>query len=171
MSAINPTPDFAGFDASQRLLIDLFGRDVRFYGPADVIYDPSLPTSEFDDEGIPLDPLSVASGSNEDTTVPVPGLTPTASAHCNVVFAPLQTSLQRKDQSTSDALGVRPGLNRDLILNFEDKDVVDGATHFMVGTNTAGTWNFDDLTMYEISQTTPDNFGPIPRYIVYGQRA
>jgi hypothetical protein len=171
MSILPPTPDFDGLDASQRRLVADFGRDIRFYGPADVIYDPALPSSAFDDEGIPLDPLAVASGSNEDTSLALAGLTVTGSAHCNVVFSPLQTSLLRRDQTAEQAVGIRSGLNRDLILNIEDAPQADGASHFGVGQLADdGTWTSEDDELYRISQSTPDTFGRVRRFIVYGER-
>jgi hypothetical protein len=162
-------PDLAGFDNAQRALVQNFGRDVRFYGPADVVYDPATPVGSFDLEGIPLDPL--ASGvSNEDTTLPIAGLQLVGSAHCNVVYKPLQTSLLRRDQTMETPLAIRSGLNRDLILNIEDAAQVTNASHFWIGTlNADGSWTAMDNEMVKISDTKTDTFGSVERFIVYGQ--
>jgi hypothetical protein len=171
------TPDFAGFEEGQRRLLKTFGRDVRFYGPAAVIYDSGIPSSAFDDEGIPLDPLASGAVQNE-ANVELAGLTVVASAHCNVVFKPLQTSILRRDQSVEQEIGLRSGLNRDLILNPEDAVLASGATHFQIGTFARDDdgdviepeqWTPDTTRMFRISETAPDTFGPVQRFIVYGQ--
>lgn len=167
------TPDFDGFDKAQRSLVQQFGRDVRFYGPANVHYDASIPTGSFDIEGIPLDPL-VTGDTNEDTSLPIAGLQLVGAAHCNVVYKPLQTSLLRRDQTMETPLAIRSGLNRDLILNPEDagQDItnLDKATYFWIGTtNPDGTWTEMDEEMVKIVGVKTDTFGSVERVIVYGQ--
>lgn len=165
----DPTPDLAGFADAQQFLIDQFGRDIRFFQRADVIYDPSIPASAFDDEGIPLDPLASGS-SNEDTTIEISGLKQRGIARCNVVFKPLQTSLLRRDQSMETPLAMRSGLNRDLIVSTKDMPLASGASHFQVGTlNADGSYTPDAPELFEITQAKVDSMGSAQRYIVYGQ--
>lgn len=171
------TPDLAGFAAAQETLRTRFGRDIRFYGPADVLYDPGLAAGEFDDEGIPLDPLATRTVL-ASAAVEIPDLTLVGSAQCIVVFKPLQTSVIRKDEVAETAAGARSSLNRDLILRVEDIPQQEGATYFEVGTLTRDSdgaivepqvWAQDDGELWRIVNGKYDSFGSVPRFIVYGE--
>jgi hypothetical protein len=185
MSTPNIVPDLAGFALAQASLRTFFGRDVRFYGPADVIYDPTVPVSEFDDEGFPLDPLVGASATNL-ANVQVADLTVVGSAHCNVLFQPL--SAMRRDEVGEDELGFSSILNKDLIMDIADFSQASGATYFMVGTferDTSGaivyvdppnsdgsseaTFSPDDGELWKVVQAKVDGLGSIQRYLVFGQ--
>ena len=171
-------PDFDGFANAQATLRQQFGRDVRFYRPADMTYDPTIPQSAFDDEGIPLDPLAgqtpvaPAGVEIENLTVLV------TLQHCLVVFRPLQTSILRRDETFETALGIRSGLNRDLILDPTSAPAIAGATHFQIGTlarDDAGNviepeeWQPEEDELWKIVNGKMDSFGSVTRYIVYGQ--
>lgn len=178
MGLSTPAPDFDGFANAQATLRQQFGRDVRFYGRADVIYDPSIPASAFDSEGIPLDPLAgqtpVASANVE-----IGGLTLlTTLQHCLVVFRTLQTSIMRRDETFETALGIRSAINRDLILDPSTAPAIAAASHFQVGTlarDGAGNviepeqWQPEEPELWKIVNGKMDSFGPVLRYIVYGQ--
>lgn len=167
MGGFDVTPDLAGFVAAQRNLIADFGRDVRFYGPATILYDPTLPVGMFDDEGLPLDP-TVTGSAQASANVPIPDLTYVGSAKCDVVFQPL-TAI-RRDEVLEDELAIRSRLNKDLILNLEDVPTVKAATYFQVGTNGAdGTWVADEEELWKIVNAKPYSMGVLYRYIVFGQ--
>jgi hypothetical protein len=169
------TPNLAGMADAQQRLRQLIGRDVRFYGPADVIYDPTVPVSAFDDEGIPLDPLALASGAAL-AAVGIDNLTIVGSAHVNVVFQPL--SAMRRDEVEEDTLGWRSRLNKDLILDIADAPQAVDALYFEVGTlsrDTAGNimrpeqWTSDDGELWKIVNSKTDGFGALQRLLVFGQ--
>lgn len=177
MSFVTPTPSAAGFAAAQENLRTKFGRDIRFYAPAAMIYDPAIPPSAFDDEGIPLDPLAGASAT-ASANVGLANLTITASAQALVVFRTLQTSLLRRDQTAETPLGTRAGLNKDLIMAPADGPKVARATYFMVGTmarDASGAviypeqWTPEDGELWKIVAAKADSFGPTERFVVYGQ--
>jgi hypothetical protein len=170
-------PDFQGFANAQASLRSNFGSDVRFYGPAAMLYDPTIPLSEFDDEGIPLDPLAGASAT-ASAAVSIPDLTIVGSARCNVVFNPLQTSILRRDQTYETALAIRSGLNKDLILAPEDYPQASGATYFQVGflARDAGgvvirpeQWTPEDNELWKVVNVKHDRYGPVERVVVYGE--
>lgn len=171
-------PDFDGFANAQATLRQEFGRDVRFYRPADVIYDPSIPASAFDDQGIPLDPLAVQTPV-ASADVEIGGLTVLVTLqHCLVVFQPLQTSILREDRTIETAIGIRSRLNRDLILDPASAPAIAGATYFQVGTlarDAAGNvllpeqWEPEEAELWKIVNGKMDSFGPVLRYIVYGE--
>jgi hypothetical protein len=185
MSTPDITPDLAGFTAAQASLRTFFGRDVRFYGPADVIYDPTVPLSEFDDEGFPMDPLVAASATNL-ANIEIANLTIVGSAHCNVLFQPL--AAMRRDELGEDELGFSSILNKDLLMDIADFPQASGATYFMVGTferDTSGAIVYvdppnddgsneaafepDDGELWKVVQTKVDGLGAIQRYVVFGQ--
>lgn len=177
MSTSAPTPDFQGFAAAQETLRQEFGRDVRFYSPSAMLYDPSTPASAFDDEGIPLDPL-VGASAVASAGVAVPDLTYTGSAQCNVVFRPLQTSIMRRDESFESPIAIRSGLNKDLILHAADYARASGATYYEIGTlarDDTGAiiypevWTPEDGELWKIVNLKHDAFGSVERVIVYGQ--
>jgi hypothetical protein len=94
------------------------------------------------------------------------------------VFKPLQTSILRRDQTEEQAVGIRAGLNRDLILDPNDVGATNGASHFMVGTlarDLSGNvlypeqWTPDDGELFKIADVKSDSFGSVQRVIVYGQ--
>jgi hypothetical protein len=162
------TPNIAGLADAQQRLRQLIGRDIRFYGPAEMIYDPAIPASEFDSEGIPLDPLAggtaVASAG-----VDVTNLTIVGSARANVLFQPL--SAMRRDEVAEQPTGWRSRLNKDLILDIADAPQVDGASHFQVGAlaDDGVSWTPDDEELWLIVNAKTDGFGALQRYIVFGQ--
>lgn len=180
--SITPEPDLAGFAKAQQSLPTLFGRDVRFYQPATMLYDPGISPFAFDDEGMPLDPLAGASAT-ASANVGMSNLTIRGSAHANVVFRPLQTSVMRRDETIETQVAIRSGLNRDLIINPSDLPVASGATHFMVGTfardangniiyNPDGSEKLftpDDGELWKIVNLKTDGLGGYQRAIVYGQ--
>lgn len=177
MSFAEPKPDFAGFAKAQATLRRDFGKDICFYGPASIIYDPSLPPSAFDDEGIPLDPLALASGVAV-AQVEIPGLTVVGYARCQVVFRALPPPVLRRDETFEQAIGIRSGMNRDLILDPADASAIAGASHFQVGElvrDSAGNvvkpeqFAADETELWKIVNGKLDHFGQVKRYIVYGQ--
>lgn len=175
-------PDLAGFADAQHRLTTILGRDVRFYAPAEMLYDPGISPFAFDAEGFPLDPLAGASAV-ASADVAIADLSLSGSAHCSVVFRPLQTSIMRRDETTETPLAIRSGLNRDLILNVEDIPQTTDATHFMVGTFARGPdgeilrdldgseqeWTPDDGELWKVVNAKTDGLGGFQRYIVYGQ--
>lgn len=173
-----PTPDFDGFANAQATLRQQFGRDVRFYRPADMVYDPAIPQSAFDEEGIPLDPLALATPvASADVEIGDLTLLVTLQ-HCLVVFRPLPTSVLRRDETFESALGIRSALNRDLILDPTSTPAIAGASHFQVGTlarDDVGAviepeqWQPEETELWKIVNGKMDSFGPVTRYIVYGQ--
>jgi hypothetical protein len=166
MSFLAPQPDLASFAAAQAYLRAKFGRDVRFYSAAQMTFDPSIPQSEFDDEGIPIDPLLGATPTNP-ADVEIPNLTLTGQARCNVLFQPL--AAMRRDEVEEQAIGIRSRLNKDLILDIADKPQADGATHFQIGTQTGDSWVPDEGELWKIVNAKTDGFGALQRYIVFGQ--
>lgn len=180
--SVGPTPDIEGFASAQAKLTTQFGRDVRFYQPATMLYDPGISPFAFDDEGIPLDPLAGASAL-ASANVGIAGLTLRGSAQVNVVFRPLQTSIMRRDETFESPLGIRSGLNKDLLVNLPDIPIASGATHFVVGTfardasgniiyNPDGTeqqFTPDDGELWKIVNAKTDGIGGFQRYVVYGQ--
>lgn len=178
MSLGAPTPDLQGFSDAQEYLRQQFGRDIRFYGPAAMIYDPSTPAASFDDEGIPLDPLVGASAVN-DAGLSIDDLSLVGcSFGAMVVFKPLQTSILRRDQTIEDPVAIRSGLNRDLILRPEDLSQTEGAEYFLVGTYARDAdgnviyptqFTADDGELWKIVNVKLDSFGSVQRVIVYGQ--
>lgn len=175
MSASAPTPDLQGFAAAQATLRRTLGRDVRFYGAADIIYDPTIPASAFDDEGMPLDPVrpkTVLASAG----VGIDDLTIVGSARVNVVFQPL--AAMRRDEVQGDATGLRSRLNKDLILDIADMPIASGATYFQVGTLARDPtdaviypeeWTPDDEELWKIVNAKTDGFGALQRYVVFGQ--
>lgn len=164
------SPDIQGFaDAQERLRTDL-GQPVRFYGPADILYDPDLAPSEFDDEGIPLDPLALASGVNV-ADVEIANLTVLGSGIVNVVYKPLQTSLLRQDRIAEQQTGIRSAANKDLIIAVADLPLAQSATHFQVGHPTPdGSWSPAEDELWKIVNVKLDVvFGDAERGIVYGE--
>lgn len=167
MGAFDVTPDLAGFVEAQRSLISEFGRDVRFYAPATILYDPSIPAGMFDDEGFPLDP-TVTGSAQASANVGIPDLTMVGSAKCDVVFQPL--TVMRRDEVVEDPLARRSHLNKDLILNPEDASIAQAASYFQVGTNNPDdTWTPDEGTLWRIVNFKPYSLGVSYRYIVFGQ--
>ena len=175
MNPPTPTPSLDGFAAAQAQLRDFFGRDVRFYAPGTMIYDPTIPPSAFDDEGFPLDPLAGASAVNP-ADVSISGLTVVGSAHCNVLFQPL--AAMRRDEVAEDQVGIRSRLNKDLMLDIADLDQASGATHYEIGTlarDSTGAiiypeqWTPDDGELWHIVNLKVDGVGAIQRVIVFGQ--
>lgn len=173
-----PEPDLDGFANAQRQLRQQFGNDVRFYSPVAMMYDPAVPQSAFDDEGIPLDPLVGASASGAVADVALPNLTIVGSAHVNVVFRPLQTSVLRRDETIETPLAIRSALNKDLILDPADEPMASGATHYMLGEfardaegNIIYPEQFtpEDGELWKIVNLKHDSFGSVERVIVYGQ--
>lgn len=171
------TPDFAGFANAQATLRQQFGKDICFYGTADVIYDPTIPPSMFDDEGMPLDPLASGVVVNE-AGVEIANLTVIGYARGNVVFRPLQTSILRRDETFETALGFHSALNRDLILDPADAEPVKAATHYQLGVlarDAAGVvivpeqFTPEETELWKIVSGKLDHFGPVKRYIFYGQ--
>lgn len=164
---MNITPDIQGMTDAQKRLREELGRDVRFYGPADMVYDPATPASAFDDEGIPLDPLTPATAVGE-AAVEIADLTLVGQVRCNVVFQPLAAI--RRDPVQEDALGIRSHLNKDLIVDIDDRATVEPASHFQVGTqNENGSWTPDDTELYRIANWKTDGFGALQRLLVFGQ--
>lgn len=166
MSVSGLTPDLAGFVEAQGRLRTELGRDIRFYRHADMIYDPALPASEFDDEGIPLDPLAGASAV-ASAGVAIPDLTLIGQARGNVVFQPL--AAMRRDEVQEQPVGMRSRLNKDLILDIADMPLASGATYFEVGASGVNGWTADDGELWKIVNAKTDGFGGLQRYIVFGQ--
>lgn len=175
MSFSAPTPDLIGFQNAQKYLRTTLGRDVRFYKPATMIYDPALPPTAFDNEGMPLDPLAGASAT-ASADVGIANLTIVGSAHCNVVFQPL--AAMRRDEVTETALAERSRLNKDLLLDINDRPIASVASHFMVGNFARGPdgailypeqWTPDDGELWKIVNAKADGFGALQRYVVFGQ--
>lgn len=175
MSFGGPKPDLAGFADRQAQLRNMFGRDVRFYAPAAMIYDPAVPASAFDNEGFPLDPLVGASATAE-ADVGIDNLTIVASGHVNVVFQPL--AAMRRDETQQQAVGERSRLNKDLICDLSLIPLASGASHFQVGTfarDAAGNivypeqWAPDDDELWKIVNAKTDGFGALQRWVVFGQ--
>ncbi len=175
MSLSAPTPDLAAFAVAQDKLRTFFGRDVRFYGPAAMIYDPAMPASAFDDEGFPLDPLAGASAIS-DAHVAIDNLTITGSAQCNILFQPL--AAMRRDETGADAVAMRSRLNKDLICSLAVIPFASGSSHFEVGTlarDSTGNviypeqWTPDDGELWKIVNAKTDGYGELQRYLVFGQ--
>lgn len=174
------TPDLGEFRNVMRTLYEQFGRDIRFYGPADIIPDPSIPASEFDDEGLPLDPLAPVTVL-ADAGVQMERLRVVGSGHGCVLFQPL--AAMRRDETAEDEIAFRSRLNKDLIFDADDRHVADGASHFMVGTfardatgnvlyNHDGSerlWTPDDGELWHIANAKTDGVGAMQRFIVFGQ--
>jgi hypothetical protein len=166
-------------DAQSRLR-QLLGRDVRFYGPAAMIYDPSIPASEFDDEGIPLDPLAGATPV-ASADVGIDNLTIVGSAHVNVLFQPL--AAMRRDEVEEQPTGWRSRLNKDLILDIADAPQTTSAEYFEIGTFTRDSdgnilydpdgseqqWTSDDGELWKIVNSKTDGFGGLQRFLIFGQ--
>lgn len=180
MSISNPTglpqPDVPGFATAQQRLRGMLGRDVRFYAPAAMLYDPGVPAMAFDDEGIPLDPLVGASAINPDTSVAIENLTYIGSAHVSVTFQPL--AAMRRDETQEQALAFRSRLNKDLICDINDRPIASGAVYFEVGTlarDASGNviypeqWTPDDGELWKVVNAKTDGIGGLQRYIVFGQ--
>jgi hypothetical protein len=179
--SVAPTPDLAGIAQAQQTLRAVLGRDIRFYGPQAVLYDPALAPSQFDDEGIPLDPLASATPVGSGAGVSADELVLVGAARANVVFQPLAAI--RRDELEETRLAIRSRLNKDLILDISDAGQVTGATHFIVGTsardangeilrNPDGTeqrFTPDDGELWKVVQTQSDGFGALQRLIVFGQ--
>jgi hypothetical protein len=169
-------PDIAGMTDAQQRLRALLGRDIRLYGPADMIYDPTLAGSEFDDEGIPLDPLAGASAVAPANVDDASELTLLGSVRANVVFQPL--AAMRRDMVAEQQIGWRSRLNKDLICDVSDMPLLAEATHFMVGTFardssgqiiTPEQWTPDDGETWHIVNVKSDGFAALQRVIVFGQ--
>jgi hypothetical protein len=162
-----PMPNFDGFSAAQEYLRTEFGRDVQFYGTAAATY-PTTPPTAFDDEGIPLDPL--ATTVETAASVELANLALLGVARAVVVFRPLQTSIMRRDETFETPLGIRSGLNKDLIMSAADASLAQSATHFMIGTaNSDGTFTPQDGELWEIVNIKNDSFGSVERLVVYGE--
>jgi hypothetical protein len=168
-------PNLAGFAAAQAQLRDQLGRDVRFYAPSAMIYDPAVPPSAFDNEGFPLDPL-VGASAVSDAGVAIDDLTIVGSGRCNVLFQPL--AAMRRDELAQDALGYRSRLNKDLICDLSVMPFASGASHFEVGTlardadgNVIYPEQFtpDDGELWHIVNAKTDGYGQLQRYLVFGQ--
>jgi hypothetical protein len=182
MSTPTPIPDIEGFADAQAKLTTQFGRDVRFYQPAQMLYDPGISPFAFDDEGIPLDPLAGASAV-ASANVGMVGLSLRGSAQANVVFKPLQTSVMRRDETFESPVAIRSGLNKDLLVNLEDIPIASGATHFLIGTfardadgnilylpdGSEQEFTVDDGELWKIVNAKTDGLGSFQRYVVYGQ--
>lgn len=175
MSLSAPTPDVPGFADAQDRLRQYLGRDVRFYGQAAIIYDPAIPPTAFNDEGIPLDPLASGAVLNE-AAVDIPDLQIVGSARVNVLYQPL--AAMRRDETAMLPTGERSRLNKDLICDLSVIPYASGATHFQVGTlarDTSGNvvtpqqWTPDDNELWEIVQSKTDGFGGLQRYLVFGR--
>lgn len=175
MSTPALAPDIAGMADAQQRLRRFLGRDIRFYAPATMLYDPAITPSEFDDEGIPSDPLAGASAV-APADVEIDNLTLVGSAHANVLFQPL--AAMRRDMVAEQQIGWRSRLNKDLILDISDRAVADAGQYFEVGTlarDKAGAiitpevWTPDDGELWLIVNAKVDGFGGLQRYIVFGQ--
>jgi hypothetical protein len=161
-----PTPDLAGFADRMEYLRTQLGRDVRFYGPADIIYDPTIPASEFGDDGIPLDPLA-SSTTVASAGVGIEGLTLLGTARADVLFQPL--SAMRRDETAGQPTGERSILNKDVIVGLDDMPMAAQATYFQVGTQVGDEWTADDDELWEIVNGKTDGFGALQRYLIFGQ--
>lgn len=167
MLPVTITPDIAGYRDAQRRLRDHFGRSVRFYGPAAMVWDTSLAPGEFDPEtGLPFDPV-ITGSAQASANVAIPDLTLIGSAQADVVFQPL-TAI-RRDELAEDQLGIRSRLNKDLILDINDLPVASGATYFQVGTASGDSWVADDDELWKIVNLKTDGVGGLQRVIVFGQ--
>ena len=176
------TPNIAGFADAQTRARQAFGRDVRFYAPAAMVYDPGISPFAFDDEGIPLDPLAGAS-AQASANVAIANLTVVGSAVCEVVFRPLQTSIMRRDETYESPLAIRSGLNKDLLLDPSALGIASGAMYYMIGTfardangnilyNPNGTevqFTPDDGELWKIVNLKSDGIGGYQRLVVYGE--
>jgi hypothetical protein len=174
-------PDIAGMADAQARLREALGRDCRFYGPQAILWDPSIPASEFDDEGIPLDPLAAGTPVGSGAAVAVDNLVVVGSARANVLFQPL--AAMRRDEVQEQRIAIRSRLNKDLILDIADREQVTGAEYFMVGTfardvnanivrNADGSeqsWTPDDGELWKIVNCKSDGFGALQRFVVFGQ--
>lgn len=169
------TPDLAGFVDAQNRKRQYLGRDVRFYQLATLTYAPGVPT---DEEGQALDPLAVPTTESTLADVEIDNLTYCGSAHCNVVFRSLQTSLLRRDQTQETPLAIRSGLDKDLILGIADAPVAQGADYFQVGTMARDAlgnvlypeqWTADEDELWKIVSAKADGLGELQRYVVYGR--
>jgi hypothetical protein len=174
-------PNIAGMALAQQTLRQTLGRDIRFYGPQTMIYDPSIPVSAFDDEGIPLDPLAASTPVGQSAVVGIDDLVIVGTARANVLFQPL--AAMRRDNLEENRIAIRSRLNKDLILDISDREQVTGAEYFIVGTfardqsgeilrNSDGTeqqWTPDDSEPWKIVNVKVDGFGGLQRVIVFGQ--
>ena len=148
---------------------ETFGRDIRLYAPATVDWDVTLAPSQFDLEGIPLDPLASGAVQNEATDAPIAGLALLGVIRANVVFRPLQTSILRRDQTIETPQGIRSSLNCDLIIGVADKVLADEAVFFEIGTLTDGVWTSLNDRVWKVVNLERDPISSFERYIMYGQ--
>lgn len=163
------TPDIAGFADAQRRLRAGLGRDVCFYGAADVTYDPTIPAGEFDEEGIPLDPL-VDPATTDAADVEVPNLKVLGVLRGSVVFQPLSPTVLRSGEFEETPQAIRSRLNMAVIVDTTDRDIAKAASHFQIGTTQPdGSWVPDNSGLWRIIQAEDDGIGAKQRFIVTGE--
>ena len=76
----------------------------------------------------------------------------------------------RRDETYETPLGIRAGLNKDVILDPSVLPLASGASHFMIGTtNPDGSWMAEDGELWEIVNLKADSFGTVERIIIYGE--